>query len=229
MQGYFPIADMLRRVFSRRFNTPGEAPARDGNIPLASLTYTVFDTETTGLRPSNGDEIIAIGAIRMAEGRLLGGETFDRLVDPGRGIPPASTRVHGIDETMVRGQPPIITILPEFFAFARDTVLVGHNAAFDMKFFRLKEEASGVRFTMPVLDTLLLSAVEGDRDDDHSLEGIATRLGVAVTGRHTALGDAIVTGEIFLRQIPLLASKGITTLEQALAASRKTPLARVRY
>ena len=229
MQGYFPIADMLRRVFSRRFNTPGEAPARDGNIPLASLTYTVFDTETTGLRPSNGDEIIAIGAIRMAEGRLLGGETFDRLVDPGRGIPPASTRVHGIDETMVRGQPPIITILPEFFAFARDTVLVGHNAAFDMRFLRLKEEASGVRFTQPVLDTLLLSAVIHPQQDSHDLAAIATRLGVNPIGRHTALGDAIMTGEVLLRMIPLLAERGIRTLGEAREASQKTYFARIEY
>jgi len=229
MQGYFSVADMLRRVFSRRSSNPGEALAGDGNIPLASLTYTVFDTETTGLRPSDGDEIIAIGAIRMAEGRLIGGETFDLLVDPGRGIPPASTRVHGIDETMVRGQPQIVTVLPDFFGFARDTVLVGHNAAFDMKFFRLKEAACGVRFTMPVLDTLLLSEVVTPHFEDHSLEGIAGRLGVAVEARHTALGDARVTGEIFLRLLPLLAAKGITTLEQALKASKKTSLARVKY
>jgi DNA polymerase-3 subunit epsilon len=63
--------------------------------------------------------------------------------------------------------------------------------------------------------------------DDHSLEAIAARLGVSVIGRHTALGDALVTAEIFLGLLRLLAERGIVTLEQALDASRRTYQARV--
>jgi DNA polymerase-3 subunit epsilon len=65
--------------------------------------------------------------------------------------------------------------------------------------------------------------------DSHSLEAIAERLGVTVLGRHTALGDAMVTAEVFLKLIPLLAERGVHTLGEALAASEKTYLARVRY
>lgn len=208
---------------------PGGVPPHQMESLLEVLSYTVFDTETTGLRPSEGDEIVSIGAVRIVNGRMLRGETFERLVDPGRGIPAGSTRVHGIDDSMVHGQPSISVALPEFDRFARDTVLVGHNAAFDMKFFQIKEAASGVHLGMPVLDTLLLSAAVNPHHDDHSIEGIAARLGVNIAGRHTALGDAIVTGEIFLRLLPLLAAKGITTLGEALRASRKTYLARVKY
>jgi DNA polymerase-3 subunit epsilon len=108
-------------------------------------------------------------------------------------------------------------------------VLVAHNAAFDMRFLELKEAVTGIRFDQPVLDTLLLSAVVHPSLQDHGLEAIADRLGVRVIGRHTALGDALLTGEILLRLIPLLAERGIETLKQARDASQRTYHARLRY
>ncbi len=194
---------------------------------LAELSYTVFDTETTGFHPSQGDEIVSIGAVRVVNGRLRRSETFERLVDPGRRIPAASSAVHGITTEMVQGQPPVEEVLPVFARFAEDTVLVGHNVGFDMSFFRAREARTGVRFTQPVLDTLLLDAALHADHDRHSLEAIAERLGVDVTGRHTALGDALVTGEVFVRLLALLQQRGICTLGQALEASRATYQARL--
>ncbi|HEX6828459.1 MAG TPA: exonuclease domain-containing protein, partial [Burkholderiales bacterium] len=199
------------------------------NRRLADLVYTIFDTETTGLEPSNGDEIISLGAVRMVNNRLLQHEVFDQLVDPRRSMSHESIRITGIDPSVLKGQPTIDKVLPAFHRFCEDTVLVAHNAAFDMRFLQLKEERTGVRFTQPVLDTLLLSAVIHPNLNTHKLEAIAERLGVNVLGRHTALGDALVTGEVFLKMIPLLNERGIVTLKDAREAAEKTYYARVEY
>jgi DNA polymerase-3 subunit epsilon len=196
---------------------------------LADLSYTVFDTETTGLQPAAGDQIIQVGAARIVAGRLLRQESFEQLVDPRRDIPTAGIPIHGITPEMVRGQPRLEEVLPAFHAYARDTVLVAHNAAFDMRFLQLAEPRTGVRFEQPVLDTLLLSALVHPQQESHRLEAIAERFGVTIVGRHTALGDALVTAEIFLKLIPLLAAMGIHTLGQAREAAQKTYYARVQY
>lgn len=194
---------------------------------LADVAFTVFDTETTGLDATRGDEIISVGAVRVVNGRLLRQETFERLVDPGRRVPATSTAVHGITGDMLVGRPTIDAVLPEFARYARDTVLVGHNVGFDLQFLRLKESRTGVRLTQPVLDTLLLDAAVHPDHDEHSLEAIAARLGVHIVGRHTALGDALVTGEVFVRLLKLLKGRGITTIGQAAEASRATMHARL--
>jgi DNA polymerase III subunit epsilon len=196
---------------------------------LTDLVYTVFDTETTGLNPSQGDEIIQIGAARIVNSKLLRHECFEQLVDPRRPIPAASIPIHGIQPAMVVGQPTIEQVLPSFHVFAQDTVLVAHNAAFDMRFLQLKEKQTGVVFDHPVLDTLLLSALIHPNQDSHRLEAIAERFNVTIIGRHTAMGDAMVTAEVFLRLIPLLAEKGIHTLGQAREAAQQTYYARIKY
>jgi len=189
----------------------------------------VFDTETTGLNPSHGDEIIQLGAIRIVNSQLLYDETIDQLVDPQRHVPSESVAIHGIDPQLLVGQPTIDKGLPHFHQFAENSVLVAHNAAFDMRFLELKEESAGISFDNPVLDTLLLSSVIHPNQSTHALEGLAERLDVRIVGRHTALGDAIVTGEVLIKMIPLLESHGIHTLEDAFKAQATSPYAKQKY
>jgi DNA polymerase III epsilon subunit family exonuclease len=196
---------------------------------LSDLAFTVFDTETTGLDPGGGDEVLQIGAVRIVNGRLLMRESFDQLIDPQRPIPRSSISIHGITPDRIEGQPTIDEILPAFHAFCADTVLVAHNAAFDMKCLEVLKARTGLAFDQPVLDTLLLSALVHSNQERHNLDDIAMRFGLTIQDRHSALGDAWVTAEIFVRLIPLLAEQGIHSLGQALAASQTTYLARLRY
>ena len=210
------------------FRTTAQTRSLDDS-PLSDLVYTVFDTETTGLNPAGGDEIIQIGAVRIVNGKLLTQEHFDQLVDPRRIIPPAGIPIHGITPDMVQGQPTIDEVLPAFHSFCEDTVLVAHNAAFDMRCLEMKRKQTGLSFEHPVLDTLLLSALVHEHQDSHRLEAIAERFNLTIIGRHTAIGDAMVTAEILLKLIPLLAEKGIHTLGQARSAAQQTYYARIQY
>ena len=106
-------------------------------------------------------------------------------------------------------------------------MLVGHNVGFDMRLLKEKEDRTGIHFGQPVLDTLLLDAALHPDHEHHSLEAIAARFGIGVVGRHTALGDALLTAEVFLRLLTLLHQRGTGTLGEALAASRATYQARL--
>jgi DNA polymerase-3 subunit epsilon len=210
------------------FQQAGHRPDLD-NRRLGDLTFTVFDCETTGLDPSGGDEIISIGAIRIVNGRLLKDEQFSQLVDPKRHLPWESVKYHGIRPEMLVDQPTIERVLPAFQRFVQDTILVGHNVAFDMRMLQVKESLTGIRFDNPVLDTMLLSSVVHPAQEDHSLNAIAQRLGVQIVGRHTAMGDALATAEIFLKLISLLGAKDIHTLFDAREASKTSYYARLKY
>ena len=190
-----------------------------GQQPLDRLACVVFDTETTGVEPEHGDEIVWIAGVRVRNGRVLGSGVFDALVRPRRPIPAASSAIHGIRDADVASSAPIEDILPRFHQFTGQSVLVGHNADFDMQFIHMQEAACGVRFDRPVLDTLLLSMVLYPHTAEHSLEALAWRLGVTVNERHTAPGDAQLTAEIFVRLLPALRRNGIVTLQDALQAS----------
>ncbi|MFC0201775.1 exonuclease domain-containing protein [Paracoccus rhizosphaerae] len=196
-------------------------PARRlGSTRLSDLTCVVFDTETTGLEPS--DRIVQIAGLRLVRGRRTG-ERFETLVDPGRPIPPASTKIHGIDDAAVSGAPTLSQALMAFHHFCDDAVLIAHNAPFDMGFLRRAQPETGLQFDNRVLDTVLLSAMIWGQSAVHSLDALSERLGIVIPpeARHTAMGDTIATAEAFLRLIPALAAKGIVTFEDAVAEGRR--------
>ncbi|WP_350334565.1 3'-5' exonuclease [Coralliovum pocilloporae] len=190
--------------------------------PLKDLTFVVFDTETTGL-DTEKDDLVQMGALRVVNGRLVDGEVCDMLVNPGRPIPPASTRIHGITDEMVRGAPPIDEVIPIFSRFASDAVLVAHNAPFDIAFLRRYGERLGIRFDHPIMDTVLLSAAVYGELEEHTLDALAERLGVSLPDevRHTALGDAQATAAVLLKLIPVLESHGLHTFGDVLSAMRR--------
>ncbi|MHA6344864.1 3'-5' exonuclease [Roseivivax sp. CAU 1761] len=189
---------------------------------LSRLCFCVFDTETTGLLPHR-DEVVQIGAVRVLNGRLVPGERLETLVDPGRPIPEAATRVHGIGDHAVAGAPDIAMAGRRLHAFAREAVIVAHNAPFDMAFLRRHADRMGVEWSHPVIDTVLVSAVLFGITETHTLDALCRRLGIALPAerRHTAMGDAEATAQALLRMIPMLEGRGITTLGALLAETKR--------
>ena len=185
---------------------------------LSDLEYVVFDTETTGLRLSEGDRAISISGLRIRRGRIQNAELFDSLINPGRSIPPESISFHHIEDHMVADAPSIKQVYPQFVEFIGDAVLVAHNAAFDRKCLEIAATEAGLpMIDNPILDTLFLSYAIHEGTEGHSLDAMAERMGIAIEGRHTSLGDARATAQVFLALISLLPGRGVRTLAEAKA------------
>jgi DNA polymerase III subunit epsilon len=198
--------------------------ATDVERPLDELTCVVFDTETTGLHVEQGDRIVSIAGVKVRAGAVKRGETFDALVQPGRPIPEESARFHGITDEVVAKAPPIEVVLPAFLRFAENAVLVAHQVWFDLRFLGWAAQRAGfppLTSQHPVLDTLVLSEIVHGPLRHHGLNALAERFGMPVHGRHSALGDALTTAEIFVRLIGLLKKRGIITLGEVIRASRR--------
>lgn len=199
-----------------------DAEDRFDTLALSDLCFVVFDTETTGLLPHK-DEIVQIGAVRVVNGRIVEGEQLDMLVDPGMPIPAASTKVHKVNDRMVEGAPDIGEAGRVFHQFARNAVIVAHNAPFDMAFLRRHAKRMNVDWDHPILDTVLLSAVLFGASDQHTLDALCDRLQITIPEnlRHTALGDAVATAQALVKMLPMLQARGMTTFGEVIEATRK--------
>lgn len=190
---------------------------------LNSLSYVVFDTETTGLEPHNGDEICQIAALRIVDGAVVDNENLDLLVNPGRNIPTSATKIHHITNEMVAGAPDIRAAGANFHSFARGSVLVAHNAPFDLAFLQRHQNDIGHAFDNPVIDTVLLSAILFGQDESHTLDSICERLGIVIPpeSRHTAMGDTAATAQAFLKMIEMCRSRGFQSFGELRNEMRK--------
>ncbi|MFI5394876.1 MAG: exonuclease domain-containing protein [Candidatus Binatia bacterium] len=181
---------------------------------LYDTTFVVVDLETTGGAASPAN-IIEIGAARIHRGRVV--EEFQQLVNPGSRLPTFITQLTGIDDTMLRDQPPITAVWPRFVEFLGDGVLVAHNAAFDISFLNAAAVAhSGRPLPHPHLCTLRLTRRLIPELRRRSLDVVASHFGIPISDRHRALGDVRITVEIFFHMIERLAARGIEQLHQVL-------------
>jgi len=185
----------------------------DWDQELQGGTYVVFDTETTGLYPYRGDEIISIGAVIVEKEQVISQPAFYRLVNPGRSIPAQITKLTGIDNEMVNDQPYAIEVIKDFLEFCGPRVLVAHNAPFDLAFLnRQIGEVIGRRVVNPVIDTVLLTSALFYALGDYSLENVARNFKLDLEGRHNALSDARIAASLFIKLLPTLKENGVTRL-----------------
>jgi DNA polymerase-3 subunit epsilon len=193
------------------------------DVLLRDLAFVAIDTETTGL-DARRDTLVALAAVPFADG-VPGAPAFSRVVNPDRPIPPLAQAVHGIGDDDVRSAPPVAAVLPEFLAACRGRAIVAHTAAFDLALINRAARAAGLPLLDgPVLDIGALAHGVFPSWWDLSLEGLARLTEVAPVARHTADGDAVTAGIIFVRMIPLLEQHGITTLAAALRLQRRSAL-----
>ncbi|MHA6265199.1 3'-5' exonuclease [Arenibacterium sp. CAU 1754] len=205
------------------FDLMNTAEAKEiSDTALRDLCFVPFDTETTGLSVEK-DSIVQLGAVRVLNVRMIKGEFINSFVNPGRPIPSASTAIHGVSDADVAEAPDIATVGRAFHHFARDAVLVAHNAPFDIGLLRKFEPEIGVEWNHPVLDTVLMSAVIFGTTEQHSLDALCERLSISIPAhlRHTAFGDAKATGEALVKLLPLLEGKGVHTFGQLIEETRK--------
>lgn len=158
----------------------------------------VIDLETTGFSPLRGHRIIEIGAVALQGGGVIG--EFHSLIDPGRSVPLAAVRVHGITEAQLQGQPTAAEVLPRLHRFLDGSPLVAHNAPFDINFLRHEFARFGLGVTPPCHCTLRLCRRLFPRLPNHRLETVSRHLfGDTGSGPlHRALADARLTARVWM-------------------------------
>lgn len=161
------------------------------------MDFIAFDTETTGMQ-AGVDRLVEIGAVRFVDGRPR--DSYSTLIDPGMPIPPGATRVSGITDDMVKGQPALAEALPALTEFCGDGPLAAHNAPFDLGFLEVAyTDLDAPAPTGPVLDTCAISRVVFPGLKTYRLSYLVDFLGLKTDGLfHRAEEDAVYCGRLFL-------------------------------
>ncbi|MFS9015502.1 PolC-type DNA polymerase III [Streptococcus infantis] len=180
-------------------------------MDLSEATYVVFDVETTGLSAIYND-LIQVAASKMYKGNIIA--EFDEFINPGHPLSAFTTELTGITDDHVKNAKPLIQVLKEFQEFCKDTVLVAHNASFDVGFMNANYERHGLpKITQPVIDTLEFARNLYPEYKRHGLGPLTKRFGVALEHHHMANYDAEATGRLLFIFIKEVAEKhGVTDL-----------------
>ena len=183
------------------------------NLELKEATYVVFDVETTGLSAVHND-LIQIAASKMHKGNII--EQFDEFIDPGHPLSAFTTELTGITDNHVKGAKPLVQVLQEFQEFCQGTVLVAHNATFDVGFMNANYERHQLpTISQPVIDTLEFARNLYPEYKRHGLGPLTKRFGVALDHHHMANYDAEATGRLLFIFIKDVFDKhDLTNLEQ---------------
>ncbi len=182
-------------------------------VSLFDLEYVIFDFETTGLKPDQGDDILEIGGVRLKGGSPTG-ETFNTLVNIKRKIPKQVKAINGISDKDIQGQPTIDELFPKFLNFIGNRILIAHNASFDLGFVKkYLIQFPHLIFNNMCIDTLELSRQLFSYEKSHNLTAIVNRLEIPVDDqRHRSLGDCLLTAKVFSHFLETLQRRKSATL-----------------
>lgn len=176
-----------------------------------SHSYVVFDIETTGFSSSR-NRIIEIGAVKVTDGKIK--DKFSAFVNPDVPIPFEIEQLTGINDSMVLPHPKIDVILPQFLEFCKDSVLVAHNASFDVSFISYNAQQLQLEFNPTVIDTVALSRLLLPSLNRYKLDTVAKALNISLANHHRAVDDAGCTAEIFAAFVKMLRDRGVESLDE---------------
>ena len=183
---------------------------------IKTAEFIVFDVETTGLSPRDGDRIIEIAAIKIKGAQVV--DKFYSLVNPKRVLSAEATRINQITEEMIADAPTADQVLPGMINFIAGGCIVGHNVRFDLGFLcyelsllgrRLKEET-------PAIDTLKMAKELLPYLSSYKLGYLARSLGVVVGGSHRAMVDVELTAQVMLRLMEMAEEQKLTAIDKFL-------------
>lgn len=172
-------------------------------------TFVVFDIETTGLSP-HSDNLTEIGAVKVQNCEIV--DSFSTFVNPKMDISYQIQELTRITNEMVKDAPSLEEALPEFLEFAKDSVLVAHNADFDTGFIYQKCQQLGLEYNFEKVDTLTLARIINTNLKRFSLDKVCKEMGVVLSGHHRAVNDAQATAEVFIKYLEIFKKKGINKL-----------------
>ncbi len=219
MGGFTPaIASMLgsqnaqQMAFIRNVNKEQRKQSMF-DMPLRELEVVVFDLETTGFYPTNGDEIISFGAVLLRGGELVESESFYSLVNPKRKIPKAIIELTGITNEMVEDAPDLMQVLHDFMEFVGRRLLIAHASGHDKQFLNAALwRTSKVNLNHRVLDTMMVAKWLEPNLAGYSLDELLESCCIPITERHHALQDSIMTAKLWQNYLARILERNITTL-----------------
>ena len=182
---------------------------RDANDKDLSQTFVVFDLETTGFSNKN-DKITEIGAVKVKNFEIV--DRFNELINPEKDISYKVQELTGITNDLIKDKPTIEEILPRFMEFIGDSVLVAHNAEFDIGFINQKCKEMNIEFKNKSVDTLMLARILLPHLKRFKLNNLTKELGVPLHNHHRAVDDAAATAQIFIKFLDMLEKKGAKKL-----------------
>ncbi|NLY08973.1 MAG: PolC-type DNA polymerase III [Tissierellia bacterium] len=180
-------------------------------------SYVVFDLETTGLSPMN-DGITEIGAVKVVNGVIK--DEFSTFVNPERMIPYHITKLTGITDSMVANAPTIDKVIEDFFAFIAGSIIVAHNAEFDMGFIRYAAEQKGISAKYKTIDTLDLARRLFPQYKNHRLGTLCKKMGIDLHQAHRAIHDATATAKVFIKMMSEIENHCISTYGELCSFSK---------
>ena len=216
-----PAPDLARTLISDLIQTDPRLKLTDDFVELiesnverrkfSETEFVVFDLETTGAKVPPC-RITEIGAFKIQNGKIT--DKFETLINPETFIPPFIVNLTGINNQMVKNAPRFWDVAEDFLDFIGDSVLVAHNASFDLRF--LNHEIGRIyrdyRVGNPHICTVKLSRKLLPNIANHRLHTVAEHYSIFIKNRHRAAGDALATAEVFVNFLEMMETIGVDDL-----------------